>query len=421
MMESNENNMVPGLEPASRITSSLQVSTDHRSPAPRKNRTWGGEAILKFMKRSLVLISLAAVVILPAYGPDAHANHLKNASKAKLEEMLKLRLVDYPAQLARIEIPASDTPRELARAVEELPSWLRKKLERRSALSLLYYDGRSIRYDWRRQDIDEDLPIYGMSMSKSITSYLLGKALCDERIDSLDDPMGKYVPALNDTFYGEVKIRDALDMASGDKKLYAKTSRKPGSDWKRYVIPIVREETPILDALRALGTRKPSKNEFAYRNANTDAVAMVVSAVSPEGLGQFAARVLAEEAGFKYPSMYLADGNGAAMALAFFYATRSDWLRAAVRIGEEFKSEGCIGDYLRSAITESVRLGFSDEYRRYGKFFWVDRKSSKIRHVTMKGHGGQRAYIDVENGRVLITHAIRNDFDGKRVFKALFK
>ena len=420
-MESNVNDTIPGLEPTSRITSLLQGSTGHRSPAPRQHRTWGGEAILKFMTRALVLISLAAVVILPAYGPDAHANHLKNASKAKLEEWLKLRLVDLPAQHGHIEIPASGTPRGLARGVEELPSWLRKQLERKSVLSLFYYDGKSIRYDWRRQDIDEDLPIIGMSMSKSITSYLLGKALCDERIDSLDDSMGKYVPALNDTFYGEVRIRDALDMASGDKKLYAKTSREPGSDWKRYAIPVVMEKTPILDAMRGLGMRKPSKNEFAYRNANTDAVAMVISAVSPEGLGQFAARVLAEEAGFKYPSMYLADDNSAAMASGFFYATRSDWLRAAVRIGEEFKSEGCIGDYLRSAITESVPLGFSDEYRRYGKFFWVDSKSSKIKHVTMKGHGGQRAYIDVENGRVLLIHAIRHDYDRKRVVRALFK
>lgn len=369
----------------------------------------------------LVLFSCGAGMVVAAYSPGAHAGHLKNASKAKLEEMLALRL-DYPARLNQVGIPPSSTPRELPRAIEELPSWLRKRLERKSVLSFYYYDGRSIKYDWRRPDIGEDLPIYGMSMSKSITSYLLGRAFCDGRIDSLDDPMEKYVPALEDTFYGQVSIRNALDMTSGDRKLYSKKSRKAGSDWKRYVIPVVQKGLTILEAMRALGMGQPSKNKFAYRNANTDAIAMVVSAVSPEGFGQFAAGVLADEAGFRYPSMFLADRDNALMAFAFFYATRSDWLRAAVRIGEEFRSEGCVGDYLRSAISESVPMGISDyDYRRYGKFFWVDSKFSKVKHVRMSGHGGQLAFIDIENGRVLVVHAIRHDYDGNRIFKSIIK
>lgn len=369
----------------------------------------------------IVLVSFGAGMVPAMFSPDAHAGHLKNASKAKLEETLARRL-DLPARLNQVRIPASGTPRELPRAIEELPSWLNKRLRRKSVLSFYYYDGRSIKYDWRRPDIGEDLPIYGLSMSKSITSYLLGRAFCDGRIDSLDDPIGKYVPALNDTFYGQVKIRNALDMTSGDRKLYSKKSAKAASDWKRYVAPVSREEVTILEAMRGLGMLRPARNKFAYRNANTDAIAMVVSAVSPEGLGQFAAGVLADEAGFRYPSMYLADRNDAAMAFAFFYATRSDWLRAAIRMGEEFRSEGCMGDYLRSAISESVPMGIADyDYRRYGKFFWVDAKFSKVEHVRMSGHGGQRAFIDVENGRVLIIHAIRHDYDGNRIFKSLVK
>ena len=148
---------------------------------------------------------------------------------------------------------------------------------------------------------------------------------------------------------------------------------------------------------------------------------MVLSAVASEGLGEFASRTLARDAGFEHPAMYLADRNNAALAFAFFYATRLDWLRAAILIGEEFKSRGCIGDYLKSAASESVPLGFDFTfYKRYGKFFWSDRKWANRKHVAMLGHGGQRIYIDLEDGRVLYLLSIRIDYRIGKIYDAVF-
>ena len=349
------------------------------------------------------------------------ASHLKHASQSKLEETLKMRLHGLPARLARISIAPSGTPRKLPRATETLPDDAQRQFAWGSGLSLLYWDGKAIRHDVAREDIRDDLPVYGLSMSKSITAYLLGRALCEGLIDSLDDRIKKYVPALGGTFYGEAKLRDALNMASGDRKLYSNTSRRGQSDWKDYVIPVLQKGVPIIDAMRKLGNRTPSENAFAYRNANTDAVAMVLSAVASEGLGEFASRTLARDAGFEHPAMYLADRNNAALAFAFFYATRLDWLRAAILIGEEFKSRGCIGDYLKSAASESVPLGFDFTfYKRYGKFFWSDRKWANRKHVAMLGHGGQRIYIDLEDGRVLYLLSIRIDYRIGKIYDAVF-
>lgn len=92
---------------------------------------------------------------------------------------------------------------------------------------------------------------------------------------------------------------------------------------------------------------------FAYRNANTDAIALVVAAVALGGLGEFARRTLAGGAGLERRSMYFAARDGVALAYVFFYAPRLDWLRIAVRIGEEARSGGCI--YLRKAGGEPSR------------------------------------------------------------------
>jgi CubicO group peptidase (beta-lactamase class C family) len=53
------------------------------------------------------------------------------------------------------------------------------------------------------------------SMAKSFTSTLVGAAVHDGKIASLDDPVSKYVPELKDTRYGKVSIRHALQMTSG--------------------------------------------------------------------------------------------------------------------------------------------------------------------------------------------------------------
>ena len=344
--------------------------------------------------------------------PTAQALHLKHASDARLEEVLKLRLEGFPKRLRQIAIAPSLEPRDLPQVTESLPDALASKFGLSSGLSLLYWDGKAIKHNVAREDIRDDLPVYGMSMSKSIASYLLGRAFCDGLIDSLDDPIKKYATALEGTFYGNVTISDALNMTAGDRKLYSSTSPAGGgSDRKEYMNPLFRKGVPIVDAMRALGNREPSEKIFAYRNANTDAVAMVISAVSPDGLGEFASRTLARDAGFERPAMYLADRNNAAFAFVWFYATRLDWLRAAILIAEQYKAKGCIGDYLRSAVSESVPVNIARyPHRRYGKFFYSGPKYSNRKLMVMAGHGGQRIYIDVEEGKVLYLLSIRRDF-----------
>lgn len=358
-----------------------------------------------------------------AQAPSAQAAHLKHAGKAELERALDLRLRVFPARHRQIPVAGGGAPRELARAVEALPAGIRGLIEGGSAISLLYYDGSSVVYDWKRADIPEDVPLYGASMSKSITSYLLGRALCEGHIQSLDDPVAKYVPALGGTFYGGVAIGDALDMTSGDRVLYADSRARGGRSQNReYNIPVMRRGVPVVDALRTFADREPAAHRFAYRNANTDAVALVIDRAVPGGLGPFAGRALAGDAGFARPAMYLGDRDGAAFAFAMFYATRMDWLRAAIRVGEEFNVGGCIGDYLGSAVAESVPTNVEPHpYRRYGKFFWSDRKRSNRRHVAMLGHGGQQAYIGLADNRVLLMHAIRGDYKPWRIFKVLFE
>ena len=53
------------------------------------------------------------------------------------------------------------------------------------------------------------------SVTKSVTSMLIGAAIKDGFIKSVNDPISSYVTDLNQGNYSKVSIRDALQMSSG--------------------------------------------------------------------------------------------------------------------------------------------------------------------------------------------------------------
>ena len=54
----------------------------------------------------------------------------------------------------------------------------------------------------------------------------------------------------------------------------------------------------------------------------------------------------------------------------------------------------------------------------YSGYFWYDNKN-KTRHAEMRGHGGQRIYLDLEKNRVLTYHSITDDYDNKYIWNLL--
>ena len=351
---------------------------------------------------------------------SSYASHFKSASKEKLEEVLQWRLYEALDKMGYLEIRAGKSPRVLSTAIQPLPKNVKSATKTSSMLSVLLYDGKQIVYDWRRSDIDEDLKIYSMSMSKSVISYLVGKAYCDGRIESLEDPLGKYIPDLKGSYYANVKIFESLDMAAGDRKLYGGGKGGIGGDWDLYFTPIYDRTSSVLEIVRALGdTKQPKKKKFKYTNANPDLLGIVLVNVSPEGFSEFVAKALADPAGLEHSTRFLTDSASHPLASHAFYATRKDWMRIGIKFSEDFNSEGCIGDYLRSAVSEPVRTR-DDDCTRYGKFFWLKCPNSS-KSIQMKGHGGQRAIFDPKTNQVLMIHSIRHDYNKKGVIRSLLK
>jgi CubicO group peptidase (beta-lactamase class C family) len=62
-------------------------------------------------------------------------------------------------------------------------------------------------------------------MAKTITAMLIGIAISEGRIKSVDEPVVAYVPGLASTEYGKTHLRDLLHMSSGSPSRKSTTVR----------------------------------------------------------------------------------------------------------------------------------------------------------------------------------------------------
>ena len=80
-------------------------------------------------------------------------------------------------------------------------------------------------------------------------------------------------------------------------------------------------------------------------------------------------------------------------------------------------SKSCIGNYLNSLEQMKIKADNMED-SDYSGYFWFNKKN-KSRHAEMRGHGGQRIYIDIEKGSVLAYHSITKDYDNKSIWGLL--
>ena len=147
------------------------------------------------------------------------------------------------------------------------------------------------------------------STAKSMTATLVGAALHDGAIASLDDPCDLYLPRLCGSAYAGVTIRNALRMCSGvgwsegvnfdghdvGRLGQAMGSRRPGS---------------ILDLLCALPRVQPPGVLFNYSTVESCLLAAVVAAATGQWLADYASDKIWEPAGMEADAYWQLESEG---------------------------------------------------------------------------------------------------------------
>src|SRR4029453_15298187 len=124
------------------------------------------------------------------------------------------------------------------------------------------------------------------SVAKSITSTLVGAAMKDGDIRSLDDPVTRYVSALRGSAYDEVTVRQLLTMTSGVK--WNEDYTDVNSDVARmYAQPPEPGFDMTVSYVRKLPREAPPGAKWVYKTSETNLVGVLVAEATRKPLADY--------------------------------------------------------------------------------------------------------------------------------------
>ena len=147
------------------------------------------------------------------------------------------------------------------------------------------------------------------SMAKSITSTLVGVALHDGLIESLDDPVVQTVPRLRGSAYDGVRIRDVLRMSTGVG--WVETYLDPESD-RRKLMALQVQERPgvVLDYLARLPRVAEPGTRFNYNTAETFLLGAILAGAIGRPLSDYLSEKIWRPCGMESDAYWQLESDG---------------------------------------------------------------------------------------------------------------
>jgi len=144
--------------------------------------------------------------------------------------------------------------------------------ERARVQGLLALHGGEVVFEQYRGKTTVDSRFHLWSASKSFTGTIIGMALHEGAIESLDDPIEKYAKQFEGTAYGQATIRHVMMMSSGVDFFHGKGF--PNRDVM--YVETFRFQNDLDDFAAKLGRRVPSGTDFNYLATDTHVLSAVL-------------------------------------------------------------------------------------------------------------------------------------------------
>jgi CubicO group peptidase (beta-lactamase class C family) len=240
------------------------------------------------------------------------------------------------------------------------------------------------------------------SAAKSIISLLIGIALDEGKIKSLDEPVGNYVPHFKEAGLEKVRIKDLLTMSSGtnyresDLSYFSLNASAYYGDDEGYLIS-------------QLKAKEPAGVNWQYRSADTQVLGFVVEKAFGQNISELVSERFMKPMGAEADALWLLDGNkNHEKAFCCFNGVAHDYARFGQLVlnngqwnGKQIVSES----YIKAATTPASYL--KDPYENgnpvdfYGYQYWIFKEQGH-EVVAQNGLFGQYVYIIRDKNAIVV-------------------
>lgn len=299
-------------------------------------------------------------------------------------------------------VPASGTPSPLPTGAPlKLSSDLDAYLaDQRSAALLVVHDGK-LRLERYGLGFDGSGRWTSFSVAKSFTSTLVGAALKDGFIKSLDDKVSLYIPELKGSAYDEVSVRQLLTMTSGVK--WNEDYDDPNSDVAKFNNHKPEAGVEVLVSyMRKLPREVPAGTRWLYSTGETNLVGTLVQRATQKPLVTYLEEKVWGPAGMEQQATWLLSKTGQEIGGCCVQASPRDYARMGQFIlnGAMVNGQSIVPDgWWAQATTKQADIGTPG--RGYGYQWWTYDDGS----FTARGIFGQGIFIDPKRKLVIVSNA----------------
>lgn len=276
----------------------------------------------------------------------------------------------------------------------------RAVVESLNTASFLVTWGDTLIYEeyWGDHDVNEVGNSF--SMGKSIVSLLIGVALDEGKIKSIDEPVANYLPEFNDE-KKDITIRHILTMSSGLS--WSESYVSPFCD-----VAELYYDTDDRDlSLNRRTIEEEAGKRFKYKSGDTQVLMYILAAATGENVSDYASEKLWKKMGAESEAFWslAGDEESAEKAFCCFYSTSRDFLRLGKLVNQRGNWNGeqlVSADYVKEfASPAPILKGNGEPNDLYGFQYWIY-KGMSFEVTYFRGMSGQYIISIPEKDLVIV-------------------
>ncbi len=271
--------------------------------------------------------------------------------------------------------------------------------QRAAALVVLHRG--QVRLERYGLDFDAQGRWTSFSVAKSVTSLMVGAALQDGHIRSMEDKVSDYLPQMKGSAYDDVTIRQLLTMTSGVK--WNEDYSDPNADVAKFnKHPPEDGVDATVSYLRRLPREAPAGTRWHYSTGETNLVGVLLAQATGKPLATYLSEKIWIPAGMEQSATWILSKSGREISGCCLQAATRDMARlgqfilAGARVdGRPLVPEGWLAQATR------VQGGIGQAGRGYGYQWWTQADGT----FHARGIFGQGLYIDPRRQLVIALNA----------------
>jgi len=237
---------------------------------------------------------------------------------------------------------------------------------------VIMHRGRIV-YERYMDQMRPETPHLLFSVTKSFTGLLAAQLVHEGKIDP-DALVTKYVPELADSAWGDMKVREVMDMTGAVR--FREVYTDPTSEIFPYLYASTMVPPPpgytgphnIYDFLKTLKKEGEHGQGFVYRTVHSEVLGWIVSRVTGKHFAELLSERIWSRLGMEEDAYVMVDPVGTPLQGAGLNATARDLARVGemLRLGGEFNGQRVID---KAVIDDLRRGGDREKFKAAGQAF----------------------------------------------------